>query len=46
MKGDEVETIERLNDLISKNITIQAFVPIFALKLVQIKLFLSAKLAK
>lgn len=46
LKEDETETIERLNDLLSKNITIQAFVPIFALKLTQLKLFLSAKLAR
>ncbi|MBQ0045410.1 MAG: hypothetical protein KBS35_00775 [Mycoplasma sp.] len=46
LNGNQEQTIERLNDLISKNITIQAFVPIFALKLVQIKLFLSAKLAR
>ena len=46
LNGNEEQTIERLNDLISKNITIQAFIPIFALKLVQIKFFLQAKLAK
>lgn len=43
LNGNHGETIERLNDLIAKNITIQAFVPIFALKLMQIKLFLMAK---
>lgn len=46
LSGNQEQTIERLNDLISKNITIQAFIPIFALKLTQIKLFLSAKLAQ
>ena len=46
LKGDQTQTIERLNDLIAQNITIQSFIPVFALKLIQIKLFLTAKLAK
>ncbi|XQP55889.1 MAG: DNA polymerase III subunit delta [Mycoplasmoidaceae bacterium] len=46
LKGDEQETIARLNELLAKNITIQVFLPIFILKLVQIKLFLSAKLER
>ena len=46
LKGDQNEMIQRINDLISQNITIQSFVPVFALKLIQIKLFLKAKLAK
>lgn len=46
LNGDQDQTIQRLNDLIAKNITIQAFIPIFALKLMQIKLFLTAKLNK
>ena len=46
LAGDEAKTIERLNDLIAKNVTIQAFIPIFALKLVQIKFFLTAKLER
>ncbi|XQP54995.1 MAG: hypothetical protein ACOQNV_02570 [Mycoplasmoidaceae bacterium] len=46
INGNQEQTIERLNDLMSKNVTIQAFIPIFALKLVQIKLFLTAKLAR
>ncbi|MCQ3907560.1 MAG: hypothetical protein MJ219_02165 [Mycoplasmoidaceae bacterium] len=35
-----------MNDLISQNVAIQAFVPVFALKLIQIKFFLMAKQAK
>lgn len=46
LNDNKEQTIERLNDLISKNITIQAFIPIFALKLIQIKLFLQAKLKR
>lgn len=46
LNENETQTIERLNDLLSKNITIQAFIPIFALKLMQLKLFLSAKLGR
>lgn len=46
LNGNEEQTIERLNDLISKNITIPAFIPIFALKLIQIKFFLQAKLER
>ena len=46
LKKDNSETIDRLNDLISKNVTIQSLVPIFALKLVQVKMFMQAKIAK
>lgn len=44
LSNDKSQTIERLNDLLSKNISINVFIPIFALKLMQIKLFLTAKL--
>lgn len=46
LKGDQNETIQRINDLIAQNITIQSFIPVFELKLIQIKLFLMAKMAK
>lgn len=46
LKHDNNKVIERLNDLISKNVLIQLLVPIFSLKLFQIKLFLKAKISK
>lgn len=46
LNDNKEQTVERLNDLMSKNITIQALVPILSLKLLQIKFFLTAKLAK
>lgn len=43
LNNNQEQTIRRLNELIAQNITIQAFLPVFILKLVQIKMFLLAK---
>lgn len=46
LNNDMDQTLERINDLLAANYQISDIVPIFAYSLVQIKFYLSAKLAR